>query len=82
MKDLMITKFKSNLTKLNLIFPTFVINNSSSKITHEIENKTNLLGSLNWRFDQKLNIFDNISINKAFPTQKKENFQLLTFLIL
>jgi hypothetical protein len=66
-------KIQSHLTKVNLISPTYVINNSSSKITHEIENEITLSESLNWKFDQNLDIFQIVSINKGLPSLIRSN---------
>jgi hypothetical protein len=67
------TTIQSHLTKVNLISPTYVINNSSSKITNEIENKIALSESLNWKFDQNLDIFESVSINKGLPSLLRSN---------
>jgi hypothetical protein len=64
---------QSHSTKLNLISPTYVINNSSSKITHEIENRMTLFESLKWKFDQNIEIFDRVSMSKELPSLVRSN---------
>lgn len=64
---------QSHSTKLNLISPTYVINNSSSKITHEIENRMTLFESLKWKFDQNIDIFDKVFMSKELPPLVRSN---------
>jgi hypothetical protein len=64
---------QSHSTKLNLISPTYVINNSSSKITHEIENRMTLFESLEWKFDEDIDIFDRVSMSKELPSLVRSN---------
>jgi hypothetical protein len=66
-------RIESQTAKLNLISPTYLINNSTSKITHEINDKMVLTESIKWNFDKNIDFIDSVSIDKVLPSIVKSN---------